>query len=90
MDADQERIEKRLADIWRQLYGEDLEILPTDSFFGLGGTSILAVRLVERVRQEFDVDFRLKAIIDDPTLRGQLAHICNLTRAREGSETGEI
>lgn len=40
---------------------------PDDAFFDLGGTSLLAVRLVARVREEFGAELTLGSLFESPT-----------------------
>lgn len=52
--------ERKLAEIWRELLGAT-EIGRDDDFLGLGGTSLLMSRLVNRIRDRFGVDLPLPA-----------------------------
>jgi acyl carrier protein len=90
MKRTQRTIEQSLADLWVSLYDETIDIAPEDSFFGLGGTSILAVRLVERIRQEFDVAFKLVLLLDNPTLQAQADCVRDLLHARDSSKTEDL
>lgn len=83
-------IEGSLVKIWQSLFGEAIEIARDDSFFGLGGTSILAVRLVERVQREFSVDFKLSWVLDDPTLSGQAGRIHTQLSAQGQGGVGDF
>ncbi|MFE9452889.1 phosphopantetheine-binding protein, partial [Streptomyces sp. NPDC006739] len=64
-------IETGLVELFR-------EVLPQrpvgidDSFFDLGGDSLLAMRLMARVRRAFGVDLRVGALLEAPTVE-QLA-----------------
>ncbi|GHH31511.1 hypothetical protein GCM10018792_79320 [Streptomyces rubradiris] len=62
--------EERLAEIWTDL----LKVEPgmTDSFFHSGGNSILAIRLISRIQEEFDIDFAVRTVFEGPTV-AQLA-----------------
>uniref|UniRef100_A0AAU3GVZ8 Amino acid adenylation domain-containing protein n=1 Tax=Streptomyces sp. NBC_01401 TaxID=2903854 RepID=A0AAU3GVZ8_9ACTN len=62
--------EERIASIWRDLLGK--EASAQDSFFDLGGHSILAVRLVSRLQNEFDLDLPMRVAFESPTI-AQLA-----------------
>ena len=73
--ADQPRdlAQRALAEIWLRLLG-----LPTvgirDNFFRVGGHSLLAMRLVSRIQDAFQVDFHMKSIFETPTIE-QLAKV---------------
>ncbi|MFG2591023.1 amino acid adenylation domain-containing protein [Streptomyces sp. NPDC048438] len=43
------------------------EVGPDDAFFDLGGTSLLAVRLVARVREEFGAELTIGSLFESPT-----------------------
>jgi acyl transferase domain-containing protein/acyl carrier protein len=60
-------IQSRLARIWQSLLGlRDVGI--HDDFFDLGGDSLLAIRLLSRCREEFQVDQTLAGLLDCPTI----------------------
>ncbi|WUH89174.1 amino acid adenylation domain-containing protein [Streptomyces sp. NBC_00433] len=58
----------RLAELWRELLEADA-VGPESDFFALGGNSLLALRLVNRVDAEFGVALRFGEIFETPTLR---------------------
>lgn len=43
------------------------DVGPDDAFFDLGGTSLLAVRLVARVREEFGAELTIGSLFESPT-----------------------
>jgi amino acid adenylation domain-containing protein len=57
----------RLAELWRTLLEVDA-VGPESDFFGLGGNSLLALRLVNRVEAEFGVQLRFGEIFETPAL----------------------
>lgn len=59
--------EERLSEILSELLGVR-NINVEDNFFLLGGHSLLATQLIARIHQAFDVDLRLRAIFDAPTI----------------------
>ena len=63
-------LETQLADIWAELL--ECEVGPEDNFFEAGGHSLLAIRLIARMRTELGVKLTLKALIEAPTI-GQFA-----------------
>ncbi len=38
-----------------------------DNFFRIGGHSLLATLLVTKIRQEFDIEYSLREILNNPT-----------------------
>jgi amino acid adenylation domain-containing protein/non-ribosomal peptide synthase protein (TIGR01720 family) len=66
-DAPRTATEKVLASIWSELL-EVPDVARDDSFFELGGQSLLATRLVSRIRETWSVDARLRIVFDAPTL----------------------
>jgi len=60
-------LEARLAAIWREVLGVE-RVGAHDDFFDLGGQSILAMRLVARVREELGGDVAVAELLQAPTL----------------------
>ncbi|MEU0227320.1 amino acid adenylation domain-containing protein [Streptomyces sp. NPDC006284] len=57
-------------DALTRLFAEVLDaqgVGPDDAFFDLGGTSLLAVRLVARVREEFGMELTIGSLFEAPT-----------------------
>jgi amino acid adenylation domain-containing protein len=71
VDQPRDLAQRALAEIWLRLLG-----LPTvgihDNFFRVGGHSLLAMRLVSRIQDAFQIDFHMKSIFEMPTIE-QLA-----------------
>jgi phthiocerol/phenolphthiocerol synthesis type-I polyketide synthase E len=70
--------ERRLAEIWQSLLG----VAPIgihDSFFELGGQSLLAPQLLVHLRTAFGVDFPLAHLFEAPTI-AELAEAVELLR----------
>ncbi|NGO44964.1 non-ribosomal peptide synthase/polyketide synthase [Streptomyces ureilyticus] len=61
--------EETLCRIVAEVLGID-HVGVDDEFFALGGTSILMIRLVHRVRDEFGVDLSLRDVFAAPTVAG--------------------
>ncbi len=66
-------LETTLAGIWSELL--DCQVGPEDNFFEIGGHSLLAIRLIARLRKELGAKLALKALIDAPTVRELAARI---------------
>jgi amino acid adenylation domain-containing protein len=59
-----------LAALWSELLRRD-SISTSDNFFEIGGHSLLAIRLVSRIRDSLGVEFPLTDVFLHPTLGGQ-------------------
>jgi amino acid adenylation domain-containing protein/FkbM family methyltransferase len=92
--------EAALVDIWQGLLNSD-RIGVNDDFFEAGGHSLLAARIISRVRQAFDVGLPMRTIFESPTIADLAVHIDALTWAKAGPpvewdpddgslETGEL
>ncbi|XYI02451.1 non-ribosomal peptide synthetase [Sorangium sp. So ce1128] len=67
-EAPSSATEARLLAIWRELLGR--EQLPlTGDFFALGGHSLMAVRLLARVNEEFGRQLRMPTFVENATIR---------------------
>jgi amino acid adenylation domain-containing protein/FkbH-like protein len=60
-------IEQQLTTIWREVLHMN-EIGVRDNFFDLGGNSLLAVQIISRIRESFDVELPISALFDAPTM----------------------
>lgn len=62
-------VEKTLAELWGKLLGvEGVGI--RDSFFDLGGHSLIAVRLFNEVNDKLKVDLPMSVLMQSPTIEG--------------------
>ena len=70
--APRSAVEARIAGIWREVLS-----IPTvgvrDRFFDLGGDSLLAMRLVNRLREAFGVELSPRALFESPTIEALAA-----------------
>ena len=66
--APEGEIETRLAGFWEDLLGVS-NVGVEDSFFDLGGHSLIAVRLFAMVKKAFRVEFPISVLFEAPTIR---------------------
>ena len=67
-------VEARIAGIWTELLRIP-DINPDESFFDLKGHSLLALRMIARVRQIYQVDLLLRQFFEAPTIAGTAAMV---------------
>jgi amino acid adenylation domain-containing protein len=60
-------IELKLAEIWAEILGRD-KIGRFDNFFALGGHSLMAIRMITRIRRELGMDVTLRDFFAHPVL----------------------
>ncbi len=69
-----DEIEKTLVTLWEELLGvEGLGV--QDSFFDLGGHSLIAVRFFTKIKKTYRVDFPISVLFEAPTIEGCAALI---------------
>ncbi len=73
-------VERELAGMWREVLGLD-RVSIHDDFFGLGGQSLLAARVISRLPQVFGLKLPLRTLFDNPTIAELAAHIDALRAA---------
>lgn len=66
--APEDAVDRRLASIWADMLGID-RVGADDSFFELGGSSLLAVHMMGRVRREYPVELSVTTLFEAPTVR---------------------
>ena len=62
-------IQQQIAKLWAQALGVE-QVAPDDSFFALGGHSLLGVKLVAAVQEKLalDAELSLSDLLENPTL----------------------
>jgi len=74
--------EKRIAEIFQDLLGHD-DIDINEEFFDAGGHSLLVMRLLSRIKKDFDVDLPIRMLFTERLT------ISNLAKIVESSSTPE-
>ncbi|TXH93885.1 MAG: SDR family NAD(P)-dependent oxidoreductase [Pseudorhodobacter sp.] len=77
-------IERTLVGFWQELLGVG-QVGVEDSFFDLGGHSLIAVRLFAMVKKAYRVDFPISILFEAPTVAA-----CAALIAEQVGDTGEI
>jgi acyl carrier protein len=78
-------MERRLVEILEELLPVDRAGV-FDSFFDLGGFSLLATQLTTRIRETFDVDLSLRDVFVSPTVDGLAQLIVRTQGELSGAE----
>ncbi|MEV5653058.1 amino acid adenylation domain-containing protein, partial [Nocardia sp. NPDC052254] len=75
-------LETRIGQIWQELLGG---VLPdrTTNFFGAGGDSLSATRLVSRLARDLGITVTLREFFTDPTVAGLGQHRAEITPGTE-------
>lgn len=63
----QTEVEIQLAHIWCDLLGVEV-IDRQDSFFEIGGDSLIAIQLISRIREQFEIEQEFQSFFDNPTI----------------------
>ncbi|OUM67202.1 hypothetical protein PIROE2DRAFT_36510, partial [Piromyces sp. E2] len=63
-EAPKTNIEKTLCKIYSEIFNIDKnKIGITDNFFDLGGTSLIAIRMISKIHREFNINLKMKEIM---------------------------
>ncbi|MFJ9106247.1 beta-ketoacyl synthase N-terminal-like domain-containing protein [Streptomyces sp. NPDC102405] len=67
-------LESTVAEVWQDILGID-RVGVHDSFFDLGGDSLLAMQVVARLRDTVGVDLSLRTLLEQPTVEAAATQI---------------
>jgi acyl carrier protein len=71
-----------VAEIWEEVFGI-AQIGLHDNFYELGGESLMATRIVSRIRDTFQVDLAIRSLLENPTVAG-------ISRAIEEAQSSSV
>ena len=60
--------ERKIYDVWSEAL-KTKEISPTDNFFDIGGSSLMAISIFTKIKLAFNVDLGLKIFFDSPRIK---------------------
>lgn len=80
-----DHVENQLAELWRDLCGRSVQSYDAN-FFLMGGTSLLAVRLVAAIREQFGIEIPLGSLFANATFRDQAAFIREERRTKSNAD----
>jgi acyl carrier protein len=86
--APRSELEQALSVLWRELLRVE-EIGLNDSFFDLGGNSLLIVQMHERMRGELGVDIPLTELFEYPTIGALAEHLSRLEQGDEEADSSQ-
>jgi FkbM family methyltransferase len=81
-------IEQHLADFWQQILGID-KVGIDDSFFDLGGNSLLATQIISRIREAFDVELSIGEFFKDPKIVNLALAITQIQSKKKDSNSNK-
>ena len=75
-------VEQQLVQLWQEVLGID-QVGIQDSFFDLGGHSLVALRLMAQIQQQFGINLPLSTLFQSPTIEQLARHLSTSTGAPE-------
>lgn len=82
--------EQKIAEIWKELLGVH-PIGIHDEFLRLGGNSLLAIRVAAELRESFQIEFPLEALLTSPTVLQMASFVDDaLLTMIEGMDESEL
>jgi tyrocidine synthetase-3 len=76
-------LQEKLVELWSQVLNTEKEVIGIDTnFFRLGGHSLKATILMNRMQKEFSVEIELKEVLEQPYIR-KISQIITSAKKRE-------
>ena len=86
--APRNEVEEQVAEIWRQVLGNE-KVGVNDNFFQIGGHSLLATQVVARMSSVFGAEIALRRLFESPTV-AELAQVVEKARQQSNGNAGTI
>ncbi|HEY4563131.1 MAG TPA: phosphopantetheine-binding protein, partial [Thermoanaerobaculia bacterium] len=87
--APRSELEEQVAAVWRQVLGV-AEVGVHDSFLELGGDSLLATRLMARLREELAVELPMDRLFAQPTVAAVADAVVETRAASAGEDLARL
>ncbi|MGG3640837.1 amino acid adenylation domain-containing protein [Bacillus gobiensis] len=91
--APSSHLEKRIADIWKQILGMN-QVGIHDHFFELGGNSLTIIQVNERLKEELEIDISVVELFRHPTISSLAQQVKskneNRTPENENADRGKV
>jgi NAD(P)-dependent dehydrogenase (short-subunit alcohol dehydrogenase family) len=84
-----DELERGIAQVWAEALGVG-QVGIHDSFFELGGDSLLATQILPRLRENVQVDLTLRNFFEVPTVAGLASLITRLREEQQAAQETEI
>ncbi len=82
-------VERQLTSIWNEMLGVSA-LQPDRNFFDVGGTSLLALRMLQRVEQNFGVRATLLDFFEFPTIRSFSGWVTSKRNPSSRGDAGRV
>jgi acyl carrier protein len=75
-------VEELLVDIWTEMLGAT-RVGVRDNFFDLGGHSLVALRIISRVNDHFQIEMSVRTLLEHPVLREFAQEVFSISKRSE-------
>ena len=75
-------VEELLVDIWTEMLGAT-RVGVRDNFFYLGGHSLVALRIISRVNDHFQIEMSVRTLLEHPVLREFAQEVFSISKRSE-------
>lgn len=80
--------EHEIAEIWQSVLKLE-QISVADNFFDVGGHSLLAVQIVSRVKERYQIEFSMRRLLEIASIEGMASYVENALWIRDGDSQEE-
>ncbi|HYP28245.1 MAG TPA: amino acid adenylation domain-containing protein [Blastocatellia bacterium] len=77
-------LEREIAGVWAEVFGVE-RVGVRDDFFDLGGHSLMAARMISRLREAFKIELPVRTIFERPTVEGLAESILSAMASSQDS-----